>query len=50
MWSEKCFVMFYVFFSPGVYAGTLDLIASITGPSILTLNLSSSFLSLYILC
>ena len=34
---KKCFVMFYVFcFPPGVYVGTLNLIASIPGPSILT--------------
>ena len=32
--SEKCFVMFYVFsFPPGVYVGTLNLIASIPGPT-----------------
>ena len=31
--------MFYVFsFPPGVYVGTFDLIASISGPSILTLR------------
>ena len=34
----KCFV-FYVFsFPPAVYVGTLNLIASIPGPSILTLQ------------
>ena len=34
----KCFVVFYVFsFPPVVYVGTLNLIASIPGPSILTL-------------
>ena len=33
----KCFVVFNVFsFSPGVYVGTLNLNASISGPSILT--------------
>ena len=33
----KCFVVFYVFsFPPTVYVGTLNLIASIPGPSILT--------------
>ena len=38
MLSEKCFVVFDVFsFPPGVYVGTLNLIASIPGPSILTL-------------
>ena len=37
--SEKCFVVFYVFsFPPDVYVGTLILIASIPGPSILTLK------------
>ena len=36
--SEKCFVVFYVFsFPPGVYVRTLNLIASIPGPYILTL-------------
>ena len=30
-------VMFYVFFPPGVYVGTLNLIASIPDPCILTL-------------
>ena len=35
--QKKCFVVFYVFsFPPGVYVGTLNLIASIPGPSILT--------------
>ena len=35
--SEKCFVVIYVFsFPTGVYVGTLNLIASIPGPSILT--------------
>ena len=29
--SEKRFVMFYVFFPPGVIVGTLNLIASIPG-------------------
>ena len=34
----KCFVVFYVFsFPSAVYVGTLNLIASIPGPSILTL-------------
>ena len=34
----KCFVVFCVFsFPPAVYVGTLNLIASIPGPSILTL-------------
>ena len=34
----KCFVVFYVFsFPPTVYVGTLNLIALIPGPSILTL-------------
>ena len=33
----KCFAMFYVFsFLPGVYVGTLNLIASIPGSSVLT--------------
>ena len=33
----KCFVVFYVFsFPPALYVGTLNLIASIPGPSILT--------------
>ena len=33
----KCFVVLYVFsFPPAVYVGTLNLIASIPGPSILT--------------
>ena len=37
--SEKCFVMCYVFsYPPGVHVGTLNLIASIPGPSILTLK------------
>ena len=37
--SEKGFVVFYVFsFPPSVYVGTLNLIASIPGPSILTFN------------
>ena len=35
----KCFVVFYVFFPPGVYVGTLNLIASIPGPSVLTFHL-----------
>ena len=36
--GKKCFVVFYVFsFPAGVYAGTLNLIASIPDPSILTL-------------
>ena len=40
MLSEKCFVVFYIFsFPPGVYVGTENLIASIPGPSILTLLL-----------
>ena len=35
----KCFVVFYVFsFPPAVYDGTLNLIASIPGPSIFTLE------------
>ena len=35
--SGKCFVVFYVFsLQPGVYVGTLNLVASIPGPSILT--------------
>ena len=34
----KCFVVFYVFsLPPAVYVGTLNFIASIPGPSILTL-------------
>ena len=38
MLSEKCFVAIYVCaFPPGVYVGTLNLIESISGPSILTL-------------
>ena len=33
----QSFVVFYVFsFPPGVYVGTLNLIASFSGPSILT--------------
>ena len=40
--SVKCFVVFYVFsFPPTVYVGTLNLIASIPGPSILTLHVWS---------
>ena len=36
--GKKCFVMFYVFcLPPGVYVGTLNLIASIPGSSVLTL-------------
>ena len=36
--SGKCFVVFYIFSLPaGVYVGTLNLIASIPDPSILTL-------------
>ena len=36
----KCFVVFCVFsFPPAVYVGTLNLIASIPGPSILTLKI-----------
>ena len=36
---KKCFVVFYVFsFRPAVYVGTLNLIASMPGPSILTFN------------
>ena len=43
--SEKCFVMFYVFsFPPGVYVGTLNLIASNPGPSVLTLHTKRVFL------
>ena len=35
----KCFVVFYVFsFPAGVYVGTLNLISSVPGPSILTLH------------
>ena len=34
----KCFVMFYAFsFPPGVFVGTQNLFASISGPSLLTL-------------
>ena len=41
----KCFVVFYVFsFPPAVYVGTLNLIASIPGPSILTLFMVSDIL------
>ena len=37
MLLEKCFVVFYVFSFPrGVYVGTLNLIASIPCPPILT--------------
>ena len=37
--SEKCFVVFNLFsLTPGVYVGTLNLIASIPGPSVLTLS------------
>ena len=37
--SENYIVAFYVFsFPPGVYVGTLNLIASIPDPSILTLH------------
>ena len=45
--SEKCFVVFYVFsFPPGVFLfGTLNLIALITGPSILFLFYGYSKLS-----
>ena len=40
----KCFVVFYVFsIPPGVYVGTLNLIASIPGPSILTFHISNFF-------
>ena len=36
----KCFVVFCVcFFPPAVFAGTLNLIASIPGPSILTYHI-----------
>ena len=39
MLSEKCFVVFYVFsFPPGVCVGTLNSIASIPRPSILTFH------------
>ena len=45
MLSEKCFVMFYVFsFPSGVYVGTLNLIALIPGPFILTLSKVCSLL------
>ena len=38
MLSEKCFIVFYLFSVPdGVYVGTLNLMASIPDPSILTL-------------
>ena len=40
----KCFVVFYVFsFPAGVYVGTLNLIESIPGPSILTRRESETF-------
>ena len=40
----KCFVVFYVFsFPPGVFVGTLNLIASMPDPSILTLLLRIQF-------
>ena len=49
--SKKCFVVFYVFFfPPGVYVGTLNLIASIPGPSILALHLLWSLNFKTILC
>ena len=35
--TEKCFVMYLFFFPPGVYVETLNLIASIPGPYILTI-------------
>ena len=39
--SEKCFVVFYVFsFPPAVYVGTLNFIASIPGPFILTYEIT----------
>ena len=39
------FVMFYVFsFPPGVYVGTLNLIASIPGPSVLTNQMHDGFI------
>ena len=35
---KKCFIVFHVFsFPPGVYVGTLNLVASIPGPSIFIL-------------
>ena len=37
----KCFVVLYVFsFPPSVYVGTLNLIAPIPGPSILTFKVT----------
>ena len=37
--GKKCFVVFYVFsFPSGVYVGTLNLIASMPGPSFLTFH------------
>ena len=40
---KKCFVVLYGFsFPPGVYVGTLNLIASIPGPSILISLIKSS--------
>ena len=49
MLSEKCFVVFYVFSFPlGVYVGTLNLIASIPGPSSLTLFINLCFI--YTIC
>ena len=42
--SEKYFVVFYVFsFPAGVYVGTLNLIAPIPDPSILTFYMIMSF-------
>ena len=43
----KCFVLFYVFsLSPGVYVGTLNLIASIPGPEVIKLFSISAQLSM----
>ena len=40
--SDKCFVMFHLcIFRPGVYVGTLNLVAAIPGPSILTLVMTA---------
>ena len=47
MLSEKCVVVFYVFYPAGVYVGTLNLIASFPGPSIPTLKAKGSKVTLW---
>ena len=43
LFTSKCFAVFYVFsFPPGVYVGTLNLIASIHGLSICVVMLGQS--------